>query len=279
MRMTPRQRTFALALGTAALLLGGALVYATRIEPAWLRTTEYDVASGAGAITIAHLTDFHVDDPSGLRRVRRAIEVVRSRKPDLIAITGDFYTEHLVLEAEYRETLRELAAIAPTYAVGGNHDGGLWARQRGGYESTRELSELLTGSGIHLLENTTDTLTIRGRRVALYGAGDLWAGTCKPTGPDLFGSDTRTLRILLAHNPDSRIHFRDSPWDLLLAGHTHGGQVDLPLIGTPFAPVADKRRVHGLFREDGRILEVSSGVGCLHAIRFNARPEVVFVRI
>lgn len=66
---------------------------------------------------------------------------------------------------------------------------------------------------------------------------------------------------------------------LLRAGHTHGGQLALPLIGTPFAPVADKRRVHGPFREDGRLLEVSSGVGCLHGIRFNAQSEVVFLRI
>lgn len=279
MPLNPRRRLQLLvlaALGTFAL---AGVFYATRIEPDWLRVVEYDIAAAEPAITLAHLTDLHVDDEAGLERVRRAVALVKARDPDLIVLTGDFYTGHLVLESEYREVLRELATISPTFAIGGNHDGGLWSRQRGGYETTRELAGLLSAAGIGFLDNGLDTLTVRSRRIAIYGAGDLWAGNCPPTGPDLFGPDTSTLRIVLAHNPDARTLFRESPWDILLAGHTHGGQIDLPLLGTPFAPVEDKRRVHGLFVEDGRHLEVSSGVGNLHGVRFNARPEVVFLRL
>lgn len=279
MPMNRRRRAALFALGAIGSLLAAVFVHATRIEPDWLRVREYSIASSEPAITIAHLTDFHVEDEADLGRVRRALALVRDRKPDLVAITGDFFTDHLVLEPGYREVLRELADIAPTYAIGGNHDGGLWSRRRGGYESTRELEGLLSSAGIRFLENDLDTLILRGRRVAIYGAGDLWAGNCPATGRDLFGPDSSTLRILLAHNPDSRTRFLDSPWDILLAGHTHGGQLDLPFVGTPFAPVDDKRRVHGLFQEGDRFLEVSSGVGNLHGVRFNARPEVVFLRM
>jgi hypothetical protein len=253
--------------------------YMSRVEPDWLKTTEFDLQRRSPPILVAHLSDFHVEDRRDLARVRRAVAMVREHHPDLIAITGDFFTRYPVLQDEYRAVLKELSAVAPTLAVAGNHDGGIWARQRGGPETTSDLAQLLDGTGIRLLENALDSLVLDGRRIAIYGAGDSWAGLCTPRGADAFGSDTTSTRILLLHNPDARHRFRDVPWELLLAGHTHGGQLLLPFLGTPFAPVADKRCVRGWRREDGRDIVVSSGVGNLHGLRFNIRPEVVLIRI
>jgi predicted MPP superfamily phosphohydrolase len=61
---------------------------------------------------------------------------------------------------------------------------------------------------------------------------------------------------------------------LLLCGHTHGGQIRLPFVGTPFAPVRDKRFVEGLHQWDGRWMYITRGVGNLHGVRFNCPPEV-----
>ncbi|MCB9497395.1 MAG: metallophosphoesterase family protein [Fibrobacteria bacterium] len=234
--------------------------YAKYVEPDWLRVTEYDLASDSTAITIAHLSDFHVVDQKSLDRVRKAVEILRRRKPDLIAITGDFFTEHLVLESEFGDLLAVLASLAPTYAIGGNHDGGFWAWRRGGYQTTAELAAFLKRSHIRFLENELDTLTIGSRRIQLYGAGDLWAGLCLPASDTVFTPDANSTRILLA-------------------GHTHAGQLSLPLLGAPFVPVEDKRCIHGLCREGARWMEVTSGIGNLHGLRFNARPEIVLIRI
>ncbi len=275
----PVPRRLALVAAVFLLAAVAALVYMARVEPDWLKRTEYNLARRSPPILVAHLTDFHVDDRRGLERVRRAVAMIREEHPDLIAITGDFYTRSPVLQEEYRATLRDLASLAPTWAIAGNHDGGIWARQHGGPETTSDLSKLLEGTGIRLLENSLDSLDIRGRRIEVYGAGDSWAGLCKPRGADAFSSDTSSTRILLLHNPDARHLFRDAPWDFLLAGHTHGGQLALPLLGTPFAPVVDKRCVRGLRLEQGKSIVVSSGIGNLHGLRFNVRPEIVLIRI
>jgi predicted MPP superfamily phosphohydrolase len=87
------------------------------------------------------------------------------------------------------------------------------------------------------------------------------------------------LRILLNHNPDAKDLVRSFEWDLMLCGHTHGGQVRLPLIGAPFAPVQDKRYLHGLYAWDKRWLHITSGVGNLHGLRFNCRPEISLLTV
>jgi predicted MPP superfamily phosphohydrolase len=80
--------------------------------------------------------------------------------------------------------------------------------------------------------------------------------------------------ILLSHNPDTKQRLLRYSWDLMLSGHTHGGQLSLPLVGEPFAPIEDKAHVHGLYRWEDRWLHITAGVGALHSLRFNCRPEV-----
>ena len=80
--------------------------------------------------------------------------------------------------------------------------------------------------------------------------------------------------IVLSHNPDSKDILGDYPWDMMLCGHTHGGQLYLPILGTPFAPVKDHRYVHGLKAWNDRLIHTTSGIGNLFGMRFNCRPEV-----
>jgi len=83
-------------------------------------------------------------------------------------------------------------------------------------------------------------------------------------------SDTETT-VLLSHNPDSKTEVQDHPWDLMLCGHTHGGQLWIPFVGAPFAPIRDKRFVKGLRRWNNRWIHVTKGVGNLHGLRLNWR--------
>ncbi len=80
--------------------------------------------------------------------------------------------------------------------------------------------------------------------------------------------------ILLAHNPDTKDVLADRPWDLMLSGHTHGGQVVLPFVGERFVPVRDKRFIAGLKEWNGRQVYVTRGVGNVAGVRINCRPEV-----
>lgn len=79
---------------------------------------------------------------------------------------------------------------------------------------------------------------------------------------------------MLCHNPDAKDKLRASAWDLMLCGHTHGGQLRLPGIGRPFAPVRDVRYVEGLRPWEGRLIHITRGIGNLHGLRFNCRPEI-----
>jgi uncharacterized protein len=106
----------------------------------------------------------------------------------------------------------------------------------------------------------------------------LWAEEMNPQ--NAFAKARGELRtILLSHNPDSKVDLGSYRWDLMLSGHTHGGQLYLPIIGTPFAPVRDKRYVAGLKAWRDRWIHVTKGVGNLHGLRFNCRPEVSLLRV
>ncbi|MGF1484194.1 MAG: phosphodiesterase, partial [Opitutales bacterium] len=112
------------------------------------------------------------------------------------------------------------------------------------------------------------------------GVGDLWSRECDPLSAfgRVRGSDDRPT-LLLAHNPDSKTYAEAFDWDLMLSGHTHGGQLSLPFVGEPFAPVGDKRYVDGLRDWQGRWIQVTRGVGAGLRARFNCRPEVSLLEL
>jgi predicted MPP superfamily phosphohydrolase len=106
------------------------------------------------------------------------------------------------------------------------------------------------------------------------GVGDVWAGDLEPAGAfaQIRRGDIPT--VLLSHNPDTKDAMADYPWHLMLSGHTHGGQVILPLYGPPIVPVHDRRYIAGLKPWHDRQIHVTRGVGNLLGVRFACRPEV-----
>jgi predicted MPP superfamily phosphohydrolase len=230
---------------------------------------------GGRAIRLLHLSDLHASEFVPLSFIEEAAELGLAARPDVSCLTGDFVTGVLDNESEYRRVLRRLSDAAPVFACLGNHDGGAWSRRRGGYEDTAAIRSLLAGSGIQCLHNTAASVTIEGTPVTLIGLGDWWAGEADAVAA--FASipgDDGARRILLCHNPDAKEVTGSFRWDLMLCGHTHGGQVRIPFVGAPFAPVSDKRFVEGLQRWNDRWIHVTRGVGNLHGLRCNCRPEV-----
>lgn len=234
----------------------------------------------ARPIRLVHLSDFHASPLVPYRFIERAIDTAVAQSPDLICLTGDYISNSIYDPPTYRRILRKLADAAPTFASFGNHDGCRKAARKGGYLDPREVGKLLKSSGIRCLFNSREQTIINGQRLMLVGLGDLWSRMMSPaTAFQGLPEQPGLPIILLSHNPDSKDRLINYPWRLMLCGHTHGGQLKLPLLGAPFAPVKDKQFVEGLHRWQGRWIHITRGIGNVLGIRINCRPQVSILEL
>ena len=263
-------------------LLGtqGAL-YARFVEPEWLEFSERScrLPGVTREFSLVHLSDLHASKDVPQPLIERAIQMAVDAKPDVICLTGDFVTSARDFDPRwYMRVLAKLASTAPTFAVLGNHDGGLWAANSGGFATTRHVARMIEGSGVQLLGNRSVRLSCKGGIVQLVGVGDMWARELN--GAAAFREAQPGLpTVLLSHNPDSKDLLGSFDWHLMLSGHTHGGQVVLPVLGLNPAPVKDRRYTEGLKPWRNRWIHVSRGVGSIKGIRFNCRPELTRLKI
>jgi uncharacterized protein len=249
------------------------LIYPCYWEPRWLdvtrRRARLDQPVAGKPVRLLHLADLHASVFVPLSMINRAITAGLAQKPDLICVTGDFITMRQDFDpGGYARALRRLSRAAPTYAVLGNHDGGSWTRRHFGYPDHRLVERILEDAGIELLHNRS----VRAGELTLVGVGDLWSNEVNAHRA-FAGVDPATPTVLLAHNPDTKDVVRRYDWDLLLSGHTHGGQVIIPFEGVRYAPVQDKRYIAGLKPWGSRLIHVTRGVGNLGGVRFRCRPE------
>jgi predicted MPP superfamily phosphohydrolase len=255
----------------------GAAAYSAEVEPRWLQLSRRLVPMRhtglAAPIRILHLSDLHASAFVPLSLIDEAFSLALAERPDLICLTGDFVTgrDHPAPRA-YSRSLRRLADRAPTFAVLGNHDGGVWAAGIGGYPDHRLMERILLEGGVTLLHNSPAALRVRDQLLTLAGLGDYWSEEIDPARA-FHGVDAAHPVIVLSHNPDSKARLASAPWDLMLSGHTHGGQVVVPFYGPPFLPVVDTRFVAGLRPWGPRLIHVTRGVGSLYGLRFACRPE------
>jgi predicted MPP superfamily phosphohydrolase len=257
---------------------GCAPAYAFGVEPNWLERTAIRVKlprkNLTSGVRILHLSDFHASGMVPFSLIENAVELGLQSKPDVICLTGDFVTDAAPFdEAEYARILRRLSSAAPVFATLGNHDGGCWAASVYGLNDSSRVRALLAAGKIPLLHNRSEVVRVRDQSIRFAGVGDLWSDG---VDGDLAFADVpaHDPAILLAHNPDTKDVLANSPWDLMLSGHTHGGQVVLPLLGQRFVPVRDKRFIAGLKQWNGRQVYITRGVGNIDGVRVNCRPEV-----
>jgi predicted MPP superfamily phosphohydrolase len=268
-------------LGTLSAGVLGTAAYMRWCEPDWFQVGRHraTIHSDLPPVRILHMSDFHASGDVTLSQVEEAIELGLSLKPDLVCLTGDFITWKYDYFDDFGQLLKRLGDAAPAFACLGNHDGGRWSA-RHGYGDSSKVETMLNRSGIRLLHNAFTALSINQRQVRLVGVGDLWAEDIDAAKafPGVNKKSDETI-VLLSHNPDSKSELAEYPWDLMLSGHTHGGQLWIPLIGAPFAPVRDRRFVKGLRRWNDRWIHVTKGVGSLHGLRLNCPPEVSLVTL
>jgi predicted MPP superfamily phosphohydrolase len=227
-------------------------------------------------LTVAVVSDLHTGAPHvDARRVKRMVDRLNREEPDLVALLGDYADPavalgHRVEPTEIARVLAGLRAPLGRFAVLGNHD---W------HEHGGAMPRALRGEGITVLEN--DAARAEGAAAPLWVAGVADATTRTPRLDETLAvvpADQPVL--LLSHDPDVFPHV-PAHVALTLAGHTHGAQVDIPVVRDKVTPSEHGARYAGGHQvEGGRHLFVSPGVGTSRfPIRFRARPEIAILRL
>lgn len=281
------KKTILLFIFLVFVLSAYAVLHMCWIEPAWFEVTKTDISVPPEKILdkqikILHLSDFHAGDSVSYSLIEKAVDLGIKEKPDIIFITGDFVTGKLKDPEAYGNLLRKLSAAAPVFACLGNHDGGSWTGKHGGYKDSSEIEKLLRKNGIMPLINQSCDIEIKGNKLGIIGLGDLWSEELFLPGKILRDKDEKSelLLLLLVHNPDSKKYLIPYAWDIMFCGHTHGGQLVLPLTGSrPFVPIRNWDFVEGLYHWDSRYIYITRGVGNLHGKRFNCRPEISIITL
>jgi uncharacterized protein len=241
-------------------------------EAGWVRLRTIDVPlprlpEQLAGVRVAHLSDFHLGLPSrGSVAVKRAVEWVESRRPDIVTVTGD-----LVSRSRGETPLRELLErVGGAYVVLGNHD---VEHSRDPFSRSAVLTDL---SPARLLVDESETLELRGCRVQIVGVDPRAYRNARSKPWELADPDA-DLRILLCHFPYVVAFLPPGAFDLVLTGHMHDGQIALPLGRRRKYRFAHPRTRYttGLYESaGGGVMHVSSGLGTTFVpFRFFARPE------
>ena len=224
------------------------------------------ISDDLDGVTITHLSDFHLTGNICAAYFEKVVETAQSLQSDMIAITGDIIDRNRCWDW-VRDILGKLSAPKGVYYILGNHD------QRVGRES--ELREMMNHSGMIPVADTWKKIEIGGQAIHIAGNELPWFGktmTISDT-PDSF--EPGDCRLLLSHSPDQWHWARQNDFDLVLAGHTHGGQIQLPWIGPIVSPSKHGvKYASGVFVQDGKVMVVTRGVSGEEPVRFFCPPEV-----
>jgi uncharacterized protein len=248
-------------------------LYALFVEPFWLEVKHVTLGSPklsvtGGKIRLAVISDLHCDDT---RRLEPALPAaIEKEHPDVILFAGDAINNAHGAVPVFKECISALSKIAPVYLVEGNHD-------------TRDFPRvnIVEGTGATLLRAAAGDVKIRGQSLHIVGTSiDFEKGLHKL----FFSLDPKKLNVFVYHFPAEILTASKFPIDLMIAGHTHGGQVCLPFYGAIVThSKTSKRYESGLYRLDDTWLYVNRGIGMdgglSPRVRFLARPELTIIDI
>jgi predicted MPP superfamily phosphohydrolase len=215
-------------------------------------------------LSITHLSDLHFTGKITRPFFDRVMEETMALHGDLIAITGDIQ-ESEQCYAWLPLTLGQLRAPQGVYFVLGNHDRRM--------QDVGRLRQELTSLGLVDLGVQTQEFTARNQLIQLAGNELPWFGP--PRELPARTSQPAALRILLSHSPDQIRWAGQRDFDLMLAGHTHGGHIRFPIVGPVVCPSRyGVKYAAGVFYERPTLLHVSRGISGLDPVRFNCPPEL-----
>jgi predicted MPP superfamily phosphohydrolase len=220
---------------------------------------------------IAQVSDVHHGRLVPIEEVRRVVELANSARADMVALTGDYTTSLRRYVEPCAEALASLRAPEGVWAVLGNHD----------HNTDGPLTrQALARRGIEVLTNENTSLR-RGADVLQLAGADDWGWGKADFARAVRGLDVSRPTLMLSHEPMALDVPEVRGVSLILSGHTHGGQVSLPVVGAPVAYVwKHLKYLRGMYESEGTQLYVSRGTGMIGVpVRIGARPEVAVLRL
>lgn len=212
-------------------------------------------------LSILHLSDWHLCKMFSRQFYETATAAAAMVRADLIAFTGDL-TDDIDCLDWLPSTLGSLTAPLGAWFILGNHDAVI---------DHAEIRRRMVAAGWNDLGGKRTTLDVGPASIVIGGDETPWLNSV----PQWSDSDRQLPRVLLAHTPDRFPHHCGEGVDLILAGHTHGGQIVLPVVGPVYAPsLYGCRYPSGVFSYWTTVMHVSRGLAGMHPLRFGARPEI-----
>lgn len=272
-------------LQLSALGAGGLLAYSAEFERHHLEITHRTVelarlSPALDGMRIAQISDIHYEQFTEPYYVREVVAHINRLAPDLVLLTGDFISEGPASDwrdAQMSEPCAEVLSgikCPQRWCVLGNHDARV---------NPEIVTAALESHGLPVLANAHVPFERNGARLWIAGVKDVGV-----SDPDLHQATPHGLQtahepvILMAHEPDfaDRV-VRHGGVDLMLSGHTHGGQIRLPFVGALYLPPLGRKYVQGLFHlQNGLQLYVNRGIGSVGVpFRFDCRPELTMITL
>jgi predicted MPP superfamily phosphohydrolase len=275
-RKVTRRYFLRLALGSTATLglsaLGGA-GYAMLIEPHWVTVRHVDVPTrdlpaALDGFTIMQLSDLHRGPVIGQEDVSRVVDLALQQSADLVVLTGDFVSSSAGYAASCAEALAPLATAGNALACLGNHDH---------WTDADAVAGSLTDVGVTVLRNESQEVA---DGLWIAAVDDVWERRAD-LDEALRKVPPGAATVLLAHEPDyADLVATDGRVSVQISGHSHGGQVQIPLVGPLILPYLAQKYHTGAYEIGGMWLYVNRGIGIIRpAVRFNCRPEITLLTL
>jgi uncharacterized protein len=285
--MSRRQFLVRTARVSTAGAVGVTGLYSVAWEPRRIKIERHSLALAdlppeLTDLRIVQLSDLHHGPWFSIEQIQHTVNLTNSLHPDIILLTGDYVSHSALYIKPSIEVLNGLQPRIGAFAVLGNHD---W------WEGVGKMRDAFARSHIRLIDNDRRILNAERRLVTeassglcIAGVGDLWEDEILPLAALRSIPDTMP-RLMLAHNPDTSekgiIATGQLRIDLMLSGHTHGGQVNLPLVGTPLVPSEyGSKYTRGFVDGPGCRVYCNRGVGLTGLpVRFRVPPEITLFEL
>lgn len=262
-------------IGSAASI-GGSAGYGYWVEPKWIQVERVTVEcmglpEAFDGIRIAQISDLHADTYITPKNVGEAMTLINSLKPDLFVVTGDYVTRESGYIFPIVEELEQSDAALGCFAVPGNHDH---------LAGIGDIAEAFHRSKIALLRNQSQPIEQDGARIWLAGVDDVFCRK-QNLGKALKNIPEGEMVVLLVHEPDyADAVAANGRVTLQLSGHSHGGQIRIPLYGALRLPPLGEKYPWGLNRVGQMQVYTNRGLGMMdYAVRVNCRPEITLLTL
>ena len=258
------------------LIVSILFLYSYYVEPYNLTVKEYKIENknlpkSFDGLKIVHFTDVHYGSKVDDKYLTKIVNLINKQKPDIVFFTGDFIDKRANLSNKNIETanktLSKIKSTLGNFAVNGNHD----------IKHLEEYKKIMDGNFI-MLDNTEKLLYYNGSTpISIVGLTD---ATETKVNYDVLKKENKYFRFVLAHEPDEFKKIKESSFNILLSGHSHNGQVRLPLFGAIYTPVGSKTYYDEYYKIDNKEIFVSNGIGTSTIdIRFNSVPSINLYRL